>query len=439
MIAFVNSRGGMMLLGVEDKTGALVGLTYEQLQQISRELGNTAQEQVRPTIYIETDVVKADDKHFLVCTVAEGRNKPYKNLQGEIWVKQGSDKRRITENVEILSLFQSSGNYRPEEDVIKNTTVADLEIVYLKEYFKKVYGREIEEFEQPLESMLRSLGILSSGNEVTRAGMLFFGKHPEWYERSFMVKAVAFAGNSIGDTVYFDSRDIIGTIPWMFRESMTFLKSVLRHEQQGQNFNSVGILEIPEVVLEELVQNALVHIDLLHEAAIRILVFGDRIEIINPGCLYGGLQVEDIKLGVSRQRNPLMATLAAKTMIYRGLGSGIIRVMKEGVRVDFVNEESANQFRTIIWRTTQKELTTTQKNEFTTQKELTTTQKAVLDYFKNHPKGNRVDAALAIGDITEDGVKFIIGRLQQLGLLKREGGRKNGVWVVIERKKNNCI
>jgi predicted HTH transcriptional regulator len=147
--------------------------------------------------------------------------------------------------------------------------------------------------------------------------------------------------------------------------------------------------------------------------------------------------VEDIKLGVSRQRNPLMASLAAKTMIYRGLGSGIIRVMKEGACVDFVNEESANQFRTIVWRTIQKndstiqkedesttqksditiqkdETTiqknesTTQKSNVTTQKELTTTQKAVLDYFKNHPKGNRVDAALAIGGITEDGVKFII-------------------------------
>jgi predicted HTH transcriptional regulator len=149
-----------------------------------------------------------------------------------------------------------------------------------------------------------------------------------------------------------------------------------------------------------------------------------------------------------------MASLAAKTMIYRGLGSGIIRVMKEGVRVDFVNEESANQFRTIVWRTiqkndstiqkedesttqksdvtTQKNESTTQKSNVTTQKELTTTQKAVLDYFKNHPKGNRVDAALAIGGITEDGVKFIIGRLQQLGLLKREGGRKNGTWVVMD-------
>ena len=453
MIAFANSRGGIILFGVEDKTGELVGLSYDQLQQTSRELGNTAQEQVRPTIYIETDVVKVDEKHFLVCTIADGRNKPYKNLQGEIWVKQGSDKRRITENAEILALFQASGAYRPEEDAIRGTSIADLEIVYLKEYFKKVYGREIEDFDQPLESMLRSLGILSVTGEVTRAGMLFFGKHPDLYERSFMVKAVAFAGDSIGDTTYIDSRDISGTVPWMFRESMTFLKSVLRHQQQGQNFNSVGILEIPEVVLEELVQNALVHIDLLHEAAVRLLVFNDRIEIINPGCLYGGLQVEDIKLGVSRQRNPLMATLAAKTMIYRGLGSGIIRVMKEGVRVDFVNEESANQFRTIVWRTIQKgettiqkgettiqkEKSTTQKRENTTQKsattiqkDLTAAQKAVLDYFKNHPKANRDEAINAIEGMTEGGIKFIIGRLQQLGLLKREGGRKNGVWVVID-------
>ena len=447
MIAFANSRGGMIFFGVEDKTGELVGLSYEQLQEISRELGNAAQEQVRPTIYIETDVVKADEKHFLVCSIADGRNKPYKNLQGEIWVKQGADKRRITENAEILALFQASGSYRPEEDAIRGTSISDLEIVYLKEYFKKVYGREIEEFDQPLESMLRSLGILSAHGEVTRAGMLFFGKHPDLYERSFMVKAVAFAGNSIGDTSYIDSRDISGTIPWMFRESMTFLKSVLRHQQQGQNFNSVGILEIPEVVLEELLQNAFVHIDLLHSAAIRLLVFADRIEIINPGCLYGGLQVDDIKLGVSRQRNPLMATLAAKTMIYRGLGSGIIRVLKEGVLVDFMNEESANQFRTIVWRTiqkndsttqkdrestVQKENITTQKNGFTTQKELTTTQKAVLDFFKNHPKANRGDAAKAIGNISEDGVKFIIGQLQKIGLLKREGGRKNGTWVVMD-------
>ena len=142
----------------------------------------------------------------------------------------------------------------------------------------------------------------------------------------------------------------------MFREGMAFLKSMLHHRQEGQNFNSVGVLEIPEVVLEELLQNALVHIDLLHPAAVRLLVFENRIEIINPGKLYGGLKVEDIRLGASKQRNPLMADFAAKTMIYRGLGSGIVRALRENVVIDFINEDDANQFRVIIWRTTQKEV-----------------------------------------------------------------------------------
>lgn len=344
--------------------------------------------------------------------------------------------------------------YRPEEDTIKGTSMADLEMVYLKDYFKTVYNRNMEDFGQPVESMLRSLGILAANGNVTRAGMMFFGKNPEEHERSFMVKAVAFDGTTIGDTSYIDSRDISGTIPWMFRESMTFLKSVLRHQQQGQNFNKVGILEISEVVLEELLQNAFVHIDLLHAAAIRLLVFTDRVEIINPGCLFGGLQVEDIKLGVSRQRNPLMATLASKTMIYRGLGSGIIRVMKEGVKVEFVNEESANQFKTIIWRTTQKSGKKFLKegeeflkgNESTTQKSGKEFLKEDKEFRKEFLKAKEIihsmilakpetttgDMATKIG-VSDRQVRKYIKKLIDLGFLKREGGRKHGHWIVTDK------
>ncbi len=188
--------------------------------------------------------------------------------------------------------------------------------------------------------------------------------------------------------------------------------------------------------------------DMLHLAAIRLLVFENRIEIINPGRLYGGLEVQDIMLGASKQRNPLMASFAERTMIYRGLGSGIVRVMKENVMLDFINEEDANQFRVIIWRTTQKAVIAAQKAEFATQKslantesatqkptittqnELSTTPKTVLEFFRNKPKGTRAEAAKAIPELTEDGVKYIIGKLQQFGLLKREGGRKDGRWVV---------
>lgn len=475
MVAFANTHGGVILFGVKDKTGDMLGLTFKQLQDTGLELGNTANEQVKPAIYIETEVMKVDENRFLVCHVAEGRNKPYKTNNGEIWVKQGQDKRRVTENSEILELFQDSGTYYAEEAAIKGSSVNDLEKTLLRDYFQKVYSKAIEDFDQTLESMLCSLGVMNDKGELTRAGVLYFGKHPQQFERSFKIKAVAFVGNSIGGSQYIDSRDIEGTIPWMFREGMTFLKSMLHHRQEGQNFNSVGVLEIPEVVLEELLQNALVHIDLLHPAAVRLLVFENRIEIINPGKLYGGLKVEDIRLGASKQRNPLMADFAAKTMIFRGLGSGIVRALRENVVIDFINEDHANQFRAIIWRTNdvekikqfrsdmyaddtiQKEekiiIDTIQKKEDYIQKtiqmsvdaiqkgiekvleernqKITEIQMSVLLYFAKHPTASRKDYISATEGATEGGTISAIGRLQELGMLKRQDGKKNGYWVVL--------
>ena len=231
------------------------------------------------------------------------------------------------------------------------------------------------------------------------------------------------------------------------------LKSCLNRPQNGQSFNSVGELEIPEVVLEELVQNSLVHLDLLKPAAIRLLVFDNRIEIVNPGCLPDGQTIDEMLLGNSDPRNPLLAQFGSNTMPYRGLGSGIPRVMATGSDVELIDRPDGNQFMARIWRTTQKnEFTTqktneeltyttqkedyaTQKSDLTTQKPLNTTQKRILELLRNYPKATRQEVAAALGNITEDGVKFNIGLLQQYGRLKRVNGRKNGEWVVIDETK----
>lgn len=350
MVAFANSKGGMLLIGVEDKTGKIIGLSYAEIQQFSHEIATAANDQIRPAIYLQTEVVTLEGKHVLVIYVQEGIDKPYKNINGNIWVKQGADKRRVMENNELLSLFQASGSYHADEATLPGTSIADLEMAYINDYFQKVYGKPKESFGMPVEQLLGSLGILGKNGQVTVAGLLFFGQYPQMRMPTYTIKAVAYYGNDIGGNQYRDSRDIIGTVPTMFREGMSFLKSNLRHLQAGQNFNSVGKLEIPEIVLEELLQNALVHVDLLGAAYIRLLIFDDRVEIINPGCLFGGLTVEDLRLGKSKQRNPLMADFCARTMIYRGLGSGIPRVLKEDAKIDFVNDDNAGDFKTVIWR-----------------------------------------------------------------------------------------
>ena len=150
-----------------------------------------------------------------------------------------------------------------------------------------------------------------------------------------------------------------------------------------------------------------------------------------------------------QQRHNTMASIRGKnTMPYRGLGSGIPRVMATGSDVELIDRPDGNQFVARIWRTTQKdEITTqkankelisttqkediaTQKSKSTTQKPLNATQKKILAYLHNYPKATRKETADALGVITEDGVKFNIGLLQQYGALKRKGGRKNGEWEV---------
>ena len=144
----------------------------------------------------------------------------------------------------------------------------------------------------------------------------------------------------------------------------------------------------------------------------------------------------------------LLAQFGSNTMPYRGLGSGIPRVMASGSDVELIDRPDGNQFIARIWRTTQKdeittqkaneellsaiqkEESTTQKRENTIPKPLTTTQKAILNYLKEHPKASRQEVVEAIGE-TETVVKSNIGRLEQYGLLKRVGGRKNGQWIVI--------
>ena len=457
MIAFANSKGGVILFGVEDKSGKLVGLSYDEIQVISRELGNAANEQVRPTIYIDTEVVRMDEKHFLICSIEEGKNKPYKNLNGEIWVKQGADKRRITENAEILSLFQDSGSYQPDAAGVNGTTFDDLDRYAIDDYLQKVYATTLDGFGGKAEQVLKNIHVLNHNGVPTLAGYLFFGKHPEYNCPTCMVKAVSFFGNDLAGTQYRDTKEILGNMPQLYDKSMAFLKANLHNvQEEGASFNTVGKLEIAEDVLEEVVQNALVHRDLLRSAPIRILIFDNRVEIISPGALAGGLTEEDIRNGKTYQRNPYMATFATNALHYKGIGSGIVRILAEYPDIQLDNDDCAKEFKVTVWRakskdesttqkskiatqkeplkdisTTQKDEYATQKRESTTQKDLDATQKKVLEFFKNNPKGTRVEAANALGDITEDGVKFVIGKLQQKGLLKRVGGRKHGEWQVL--------
>jgi len=96
IVAMSNSVGGIILLGVKDKTGEIVGLSPEQIEYADRKIAEYA-DSLKPVVYVSTEVVRIVEtgtvKRVLVLHVPEGINKPYKTTQGEIYIKQGSNKR----------------------------------------------------------------------------------------------------------------------------------------------------------------------------------------------------------------------------------------------------------------------------------------------------------------------------------------------------------
>ncbi len=358
MIAMSNSKGGVILVGVKDPTGEIAGLTYEQLQSYNSRLANVANDKVKPQIFISTEVVsitsETGDNKILVIYINEGTNKPYKDNSGTIWIKQGSDKRRLIDNNEIMRLFQQSGNLFADEMEVYDTSISDIDERLFSDYFKKEFKVSYQEKGLSYEEALRAKRVLRN-DKVSLAGLLFFGKDPQNIKPAFTIKTVSYFGNDIAGNSYRNKpEDLKGTIPELFKQSMDFLRSSLQHTQQGQNFNSIGILEISEIVLIELLQNALIHRDYFKNASIKVMIFDDRVEIVSPGKLPNSLTIEDVKYGNAVIRNNQIAMFATHTLPYSGLGSGIKRALKEQSNIELFNDEKGEQFIVRIPRIEQK-------------------------------------------------------------------------------------
>lgn len=349
IVAFLNAKGGMLIIGVNDKTGSIAGLNFKELQNSNELLSNVSSNNVRPPIYIITETVEIEGKNILLVNIPEGISKPHTDNKGIIWIKNGSDKRKVTSKEEMARLLQSTGNIYADEILVNGTTELDINENIFLDFFIRNWEESPEDIGITVKEAWQNTNVLKN-QQLTLGGLLFFAKNPQQFRPAFCVKAVSFFGNEIENTEYRDSEDIKGTIPEMFEKGMAFLLRNLKKTQQGQNFNSTGILEVSKIALQELLQNALVHRDYFINAPIRLFIFDDRIEIISPGSLPNSLTIKNVKFGNTVIRNNLLTTFCAKIMKYRGIGSGIRRAIKEQPNIKFENYKAGELFKVTIPR-----------------------------------------------------------------------------------------
>jgi len=348
MVAFCNSSGGIILIGVNDD-GSYAGLTREDIGRLNQLVANAASQSVRPPINPQTENIATANGLVMVVQIPQGISKPYMDNNGLIWVKSGSDKRKVSAREEIQRMYQAANLVHGDEIPAKGLGINELDKDYFDAFLQKHFNTALDKLDMPLSTLLENMNLMQDG-VFNVAGALLFTRNPSFYLPIFIVKAVVFPGSDSNTSIYLDSQDMSGKMLNVFKESLGFITRNLHHLQAGQSVNSLGELEIPLIVFEELLTNALIHRDYFVSATIRLLIFRDRIEIISPGHLPNNLTVAKIKLGNSNIRNPILVSFASRILPYRGLGSGIVRALAAYPDIEFIDDRENNMFKAIIKR-----------------------------------------------------------------------------------------
>ena len=374
LVAFSNSHGGKLVVGIKDKTGETNALSYSEVQETTNLLSDIASENVVPSILIKIDTVEVEDGNLVVATVKEGLNKPYHDNKGIVWVKNGADKRKVFDNAELAEMMTDCGSFAPDEAGVRDATVNDLDATTIKQFLGNRFERVLEKkgltgdaFNEAsldmicsaiakghdCEKILRNLRFIRPDGTLTVAAMLLFGKYTQRWMPMMTAKCICFAGNSVGSKVFRDKvndADMEGNLLHQYDTIMDFFTRNLHNVQVGDEFNSMGKLEIPYTSLVEFTVNSLVHRSLNMKAPVRIFIFDNRVEIHSPGALPNGLTIDDIKAGTSMPRNMFLFNNAIYLLPYTGVDSGITRALDEDINVTFMNNDKAQEFVITVWR-----------------------------------------------------------------------------------------
>ncbi|KAA6326805.1 hypothetical protein EZS27_024139 [termite gut metagenome] len=299
MVAFCNSQGGLLIIGVDDKIGAITGLTFEEIQQTNTLLANAASENVKPAIVIFTETVDIDGQNVIVATIPQGKDKPYKDNKGIIWVKNGSDKRKVFSNTELRVMMQNCGNLAADKDSVEGSSYKDISVSTLRNFLYERYTAEcvsagitntllqtteIDAIVNAIDvnftigQLLQNISLMDGKGQLTLSGLLLLGSSIQRHRPVFTVKCISFVGNSIATSEFRDKmpdREIEGSLLHQYNAAISFITRNLKSIQVEENFNSIARLEIPLDVFVEILTNALIHRDYYQNSPIRLFIFDD--------------------------------------------------------------------------------------------------------------------------------------------------------------------
>ena len=324
LVSFLNSAGGVLLLGVEDD-GCITGI--KDVDSSCLRVEQILAHNIMPPATTCIEAVTYDTgKTLLKITIPKGLDRPYHTQRGQCFIRVNAGK-RLASREEIRRMYMAVRAFYYDESSLLDTKLADIDKSTFDDFLNSAYGYPKDKSRTVPErkSLLNNLKAMQ-GDELTVAGLMFFGERPQDYLPTARVDFAHFAGISAGKVIL-DSKTLNGRLSQQLFGMEEVLRLHLSNKGIIRNFEPETRYEIPLEMLREALVNALVHRDYSLSAPIRILMFDDRLEIHSPGNLPNTVTVENIKAGIHVERNPIILSFMAKLGLMTRLGTGILRIL----------------------------------------------------------------------------------------------------------------
>ena len=312
IIAFANYNGGTIYVGITDQ-GEIIGV--ENADDSALQISNMVRDSVKPdvTMFIHYETVELEGKSVIAVHVQRGTNRPYylakKGLRPEgVYVRQGYSSVPASDTAIRQMIKETDGDSFEEMRSLNQALSVDA----LKQEFKT---RKI-----PFaEAQMQTLHMQSADKLYTNLALLFSDQCP------YSIKVAVFESGT--ETVFKDRREFSGSLMQQLHDVYDYIDL---HNQVHASFDKllrIDNRDYPEVAVREALLNSLVHRDYAFHADTLISIYSNHMEFVTLGGLLPGLELDDIKMGISVCRNPQLANVFYRLQFIEAYGTGIKKIM----------------------------------------------------------------------------------------------------------------
>ena len=414
IIAFANTRGGELLIGVEDD-GTVLGVT--DVDETMLKVTNAARDSIKPdiTMFLLCEKRELNGKDIVVVSVQKGTACPYylasKGLRPEgVFVRQEASSVPATRSAILKMIKETDGDdYELARSLNQELTFEDTERFFSEENIP--LGPEQK----------RTLGLTREDGVFTNLGLLLSD------QCTHTTKIAVFQGSS--KSIFKDRAEFSGSLFRQVENIYAYIDRFNRIHAEFPGLKRVDTRDYPQEALREALFNAIVHRDYSYSGSTLISIFDDRIEFVTLGGLPKGIAMSDVMMGVSVSRNRSLANIFYRLHLIEAFGTGMLKIKEcyAGYPCQPTVETSENVFKITLpnvnyWMETASEKT-----------QLPEKEEWILKYISARQPVARSEIEATAG-LSQSVTIRALKRLLELGLIQKSGNGKNTKYFSVRRR-----